>query len=228
MKTVADQSAETLAAAGVERIHGVVGDSLNGLTDAFRRKRKIPPSLAETLRSSRQHPMDSGRFVARCVVAASVAEVIAAHIGLPHPVWAPISALVVTQERVAATLSSALGRLAGTLLGVAVALIVNRLGTTAHISLVPQLALAVAICALCASGRPAIRVCLWTCPLVLVTTAPEASAEVTALFRGSEVLLGASAGGLTHLFEQKALLPLVRWVLPSRAGRAIDYGGDPS
>jgi pyruvate dehydrogenase (quinone) len=41
MRTVADQSAETLAAAGVKRIYGVVGDSLNGLTDAFRRKRKI-------------------------------------------------------------------------------------------------------------------------------------------------------------------------------------------
>src|SRR6266851_3259679 len=41
MKTVADQFAETLAAAGVKRVYGIVGDSLNGLTDAFRRQRKI-------------------------------------------------------------------------------------------------------------------------------------------------------------------------------------------
>src|ERR1700675_2473090 len=41
MKTVADQFAETLEAAGVKRIYGLVGDSLNGLTDAFRRHRKI-------------------------------------------------------------------------------------------------------------------------------------------------------------------------------------------
>jgi pyruvate dehydrogenase (quinone) len=41
MPTVADQFAETLAAAGVRRIYGVVGDSLNGLTDALRRQRKI-------------------------------------------------------------------------------------------------------------------------------------------------------------------------------------------
>jgi pyruvate dehydrogenase (quinone) len=41
MKTVADQFAETLAAAGIKRIYGIVGDSLNGLTDAFRRQRKI-------------------------------------------------------------------------------------------------------------------------------------------------------------------------------------------
>src|SRR6516164_1992925 len=37
MKTVADQFVETLAAAGVKRIYGIVGDSLNGLTDSVRR-----------------------------------------------------------------------------------------------------------------------------------------------------------------------------------------------
>jgi pyruvate dehydrogenase (quinone) len=36
--TVADQIAETLAAVGVERVYGVVGDSLNGITDSLRRQ----------------------------------------------------------------------------------------------------------------------------------------------------------------------------------------------
>src|SRR6187401_1810006 len=40
-RTVADQFAEILAAAGVKRIYGIVGDSLNGLTDAIRRQGKI-------------------------------------------------------------------------------------------------------------------------------------------------------------------------------------------
>src|ERR1700724_2877834 len=40
-KTVADQLAETLAAAGVKRIYGIVGDSLDGLTDSLRRQGKI-------------------------------------------------------------------------------------------------------------------------------------------------------------------------------------------
>src|SRR5437762_11645008 len=40
-KTVADQFAEILAAAGVKRIYGIVGDSLNGITDAVRRQSKI-------------------------------------------------------------------------------------------------------------------------------------------------------------------------------------------
>jgi pyruvate dehydrogenase (quinone) len=39
--TVADQFAATLAAAGVKRIYGIVGDSLNGLTDASRRRERV-------------------------------------------------------------------------------------------------------------------------------------------------------------------------------------------
>ncbi|HEY1890582.1 MAG TPA: thiamine pyrophosphate-binding protein, partial [Steroidobacteraceae bacterium] len=41
MSTVADQFAEVLAAGGVKRVYGIVGDSLNGLTDAIRRQEKI-------------------------------------------------------------------------------------------------------------------------------------------------------------------------------------------
>ena len=40
-RTVADQFVETIATAGVKRIYGIVGDSLNGLTDAVRRHGKI-------------------------------------------------------------------------------------------------------------------------------------------------------------------------------------------
>ena len=36
-RTVADLMVDTLAAAGVQRIYGIVGDSLNGFTDSLRR-----------------------------------------------------------------------------------------------------------------------------------------------------------------------------------------------
>jgi pyruvate dehydrogenase (quinone) len=41
MTSVADQFAATLAEAGIKRIYGIVGDSLNGLTDSLRRQGKI-------------------------------------------------------------------------------------------------------------------------------------------------------------------------------------------
>jgi pyruvate dehydrogenase (quinone) len=40
-RTVADQFAQVLATAGVKRIYGIVGDSLNGLTDSLRRQGQI-------------------------------------------------------------------------------------------------------------------------------------------------------------------------------------------
>ena len=40
-KKVAGLFVEVLAAAGVERIYGVVGDSLNGITDAVRVRKEI-------------------------------------------------------------------------------------------------------------------------------------------------------------------------------------------
>src|SRR6201990_3504626 len=40
-RTAADYMAETLARAGITRIYGVVGDSLNGFTDALRRLQRI-------------------------------------------------------------------------------------------------------------------------------------------------------------------------------------------
>jgi hypothetical protein len=41
MPAVAEQFAEMLAAAGAKRIYGIVGDSLNGLTDAIRKQGRI-------------------------------------------------------------------------------------------------------------------------------------------------------------------------------------------
>ncbi|MFX9343898.1 thiamine pyrophosphate-binding protein, partial [Acinetobacter baumannii] len=38
---IADLIAETLAQTGVKRIYGVVGDSLNGLTEALRKRGTI-------------------------------------------------------------------------------------------------------------------------------------------------------------------------------------------
>src|SRR5271170_395429 len=40
-RSAADYMAETLAQAGVQRIYGVVGDSLNGFTDSLRRLKSI-------------------------------------------------------------------------------------------------------------------------------------------------------------------------------------------
>jgi len=45
MSTVAEILVESLVKAGVKRIYGIVGDSLNGITDALRRKKSIHGSM---------------------------------------------------------------------------------------------------------------------------------------------------------------------------------------
>ena len=40
-KNLADLIVDTLSAHGVKRIYGIVGDSLNGITDAIRRSKNI-------------------------------------------------------------------------------------------------------------------------------------------------------------------------------------------
>lgn len=166
--------------------------------------------------------VEHGRFVVRCATAATAAYFLASSVDLPHPVWAPISALIVSQESLNATRTSVLGRFIGTLVGVLVALLVNRLGALIGLSLTPQMAIAVALCALCAKERPAIRVCLWTAPLVLATTTPSAPAEVTAFFRGCEVLTGATVGGLIHFAEERLLAPIVRRKVEDRRAGSVE------
>ncbi|HSY85495.1 MAG TPA: FUSC family protein, partial [Verrucomicrobiae bacterium] len=51
-RTVADQFAETLAAAGIGRIHVIVGDGLNGLTDDRNELSQLEPSPPQLRRAS--------------------------------------------------------------------------------------------------------------------------------------------------------------------------------
>ena len=56
-------------------------------------------------------------FVARCSGAATCAYLVADRIGLPHPLWGTISALMVPQEKLADTNNSLWGYIFGRLLG---------------------------------------------------------------------------------------------------------------
>jgi pyruvate dehydrogenase (quinone) len=56
-RTAADQFAEILAAIGIKRICGIVGDSLNGLTDSLRRQGKIVGAI---------HDPNSRGYLGRC------------------------------------------------------------------------------------------------------------------------------------------------------------------
>ena len=56
-RIVADQMVETFAAAGVEHSYGIVGDSLNGFTDALRRRGGV--ELSALIEALARHAVDT-------------------------------------------------------------------------------------------------------------------------------------------------------------------------
>jgi len=137
-------------------------------------------------------------FVVRCSSAATCAYVADIKIGLPHAVWAAISALIVSQERLDDTTTSLAGRIAGTVIGAFIAVAVSLAGARLTTSVALQIAVAVAVCATIARERPPLRVCMWTAPIVLLTTQPDVPIPISAAYRASEVILGAVIGGGFH------------------------------
>jgi uncharacterized membrane protein YccC len=85
-------------------------------------------------------------FVFRCVGLGTAALASASAIGLEHPVWSAMSALIVSQEQLDATRSSVTSRILGTVIGIGTACAVNLAIARFGASLYLQLAVAVLIC----------------------------------------------------------------------------------
>ncbi|MDB5460876.1 MAG: Membrane protein [Caulobacteraceae bacterium] len=139
---------------------------------------------------------ERGFYVVRCATVAALAYRLAVLVGLQHPVWAPMSALIVSQGTVTATLQSIWGRCLGTLTGVAAALLVSWLGGFVGLGVMLQVGMAVALCATIAVEQPQLRVCLWTCPIILTSGVAGQATALVATSRVAEVVLGAAVGGL--------------------------------
>ena len=133
-------------------------------------------------------------FVIRCSGAATAAWSVSNLLGLCQPVWAAMSALIISQFRLDETRSCSIGRVFGTLLGIAVSLAVSVLASKLHVPLPVQMALAVGICAIVTFDLPALRVALWTCPLILLAHCSAAPMVRAAERRAVEVVLGALVG----------------------------------
>ncbi len=144
-------------------------------------------------------------FVARCAGAAMVAIWLAGTLGLPHPVWAAMSAIIVSQDRIGDTRQVTVGRLLGTLLGVVIAVLVGTAARAVGIGTTAEIGIAVAIAAIAARRWPSIRVCMWTCPIVFVMVTPGTPILDVGLYRGAEVLLGGAIGFVLHLLCEAIL-----------------------
>ena len=144
-------------------------------------------------------------FVARCSGAATLSFIMAKAVGLPHPVWAAMTGVIVGQENLGDTRQATLGRLAGTLLGVGIAVAVGSLAEWIGAGTTARIAVSVAFAAVVARRHPLIRVCMWTCPIVFLTATPDLPLWRVGLYRGTEVMLGGVVGALLHLLAETVI-----------------------
>lgn len=144
-------------------------------------------------------------FVLRCSAAATLSILLAEAVGLPHPVWAAMSGVIVSQDRLGDTQQATVGRFLGTLTGVAIAVAVGLAAARFGTGKTVEVAVAVAIAAVVARRWPIVRVCMWTCPIVFLTATPGTPIWEVGLFRGSEVLLGGAVGVMLHIVSEAAL-----------------------
>ena len=154
-------------------------------------------------RLSRADTIRSAAFVARCTGAAVLALVVANRLGLDHPVWASVSALVVSQDTLGDTHRSLSWRIVATVIGVGVAVLVALILHGA--GPVAMLAVAVGITAAVARLRTELRVCMWTSVIVLLTVPPGGTILTAALARAQEVLLGVAIGAALHWMAERLL-----------------------
>lgn len=164
-----------------------------------------PPLLRDwvTAHVSREETVRTIAFVARCTGAAVLALSIADRLHLDHPVWASVSALVVSQDRLGDTHRSLTWRIVATLIGVAVALLVAFAMPDA--GAVAMLAVAVGVTAAIARIRTELRVCMWTSVIVLLTVPPGGTILTAALARAQEVMLGVAIGAILHWGSERLL-----------------------
>ena len=143
-------------------------------------------------------PMRVINFVVRCSGAATLAYEVASALGFQQSLWAAMSAVIVSQERLYETRTSLKSRVVGTLVGIVVTVAVSEATSGLATPIALQMAVDVAICALIAYRFRGLRVAMWTCPIILLTAQPALPILVVALRRGSEVILGALIGWAFH------------------------------
>lgn len=140
----------------------------------------------------------SALFVIRCAGAAAIAFEMATALGLAEASWAAVSAIIVSQDQLHDTRSTLVGRILGTMLGIAVTLAVHVAIGGDTTSLVLEMGISVAICALVARRIQMLRVAMWTCPILLLPSEAAVPMATLAVHRGGEVILGALVGWAVH------------------------------
>jgi uncharacterized membrane protein YccC len=150
------------------------------------------------------------RQAVQTTVAACLAYAAADMVNAPQGFWAVMTAIIVTQANVGASLGLAVDRLLGSLLGVIVGGAVALAIADHQAWKYPALALTVLVLAFFSASRPPFRIACVTAAIVILGDPRFGPPLTSAGYRMLEVTIGASISVLTSLM-----------LFPSRAGAAF-------
>jgi uncharacterized membrane protein YccC len=158
-------------------------------------------------------------FALRCTLAACIAYAIADRLWPQLPLWAPVSALSVSQHRWRQTELFVSGLSMGTLVGAAIAVLVSLIGYLFDLLMIAQVGIAVAVAAVFSMNWNSARAAMWMALIAvwLIHRFPGEMATSAGWMMAEQVLLGAIIGGLLGAAFEFAGL--------SRSIRALDRHG---
>jgi hypothetical protein len=135
----------------------------------------------------------------RTAVAGSLALLIAQLLALPQGYWSVMTAIVIMQTRLGASLKAAGDRVLGTLAGAAFGFVVALLTPSTPGWTWVGLIVSIGVLGMLAAYRPSYRVAPMTAAIVLVATPSHAVALISATHRVTEILIGCAVGILVSL-----------------------------
>jgi uncharacterized membrane protein YccC len=137
-------------------------------------------------------------FALRCTLAACIAYAIADRLWPQLPLWAPVSALSVSQHRWRQTEQFVSGLSLGTLVGAVIAVLVSLIGGLLGLRMIAQVGIAVAVAAVFSMNWTSARAAMWMALIAvwLIHRFPGAMATSAGWMMAEQVVLGATIGGL--------------------------------
>lgn len=169
--------------------------------------RHWPPSLEAT---------DRLLFALRCTLASCIAYAIADYLWPQLPLWAPVSALSVSQHQWRQTELFVSGLSLGTLVGAVIAVLVSLVGSLIGIPMIAQVGIAVAVAAVFSMNWTSARAAMWMALIAvwLIHRFPGEMVTSAGWMMAEQVMLGAAIGGFfAALFE--FALPALKTAHPS-------------
>ena len=142
----------------------------------------------------------------RTAIAGASAFLLAEYLALPQGYWSVITAIMITQESVGATLEAVRDRLIGTFAGAVIGFLLAVATPSGEWGTLVAMVISTGLLAIFAARYPSLRIAPMTAAIMLIATPSHADVVISASHRVSEILLGCIVGiGMQLLiFPQRA------------------------